>query len=71
MGLELLGDLVEHRLALVQRLVEAVLLGFEVDLASLEVYGELGVHVLVLLAYHLGQLHREAGGDPEEAAVAP
>ena len=70
MGLELLGHLVEHGLALVERLVEAVLLSLEIGLALREVLLELGIDVGVLLADRLGELDSKALRDAKEAAVS-
>ena len=69
-GLELFSDLVKHRLALVERLIKAILLSFEIGLASHEILGELGIDVFILLANRLGELNRKARGNPEESAVA-
>ena len=70
MSLELFGNLVEHRLALIERLIKAILFGLKIGLASREVLGELGIDVLILLTNRLSELNRKARGDAEETAVA-
>lgn len=69
-SLKLFRDLREHRRTLIKGLVEAVFLRLKIQLATGKVLGKLWIHVLVLLAYRLGKLHRESGSDAEEAAVA-
>ena len=69
-GLELLRDLLVHRLALVQGRVEALLLRLEIRAARREIRLELRIDVLVLRADDLRELHRESRRNADHAREA-
>ncbi len=69
MRLQLLRDLVEHRLALIQRLIEPILLRLQIKPTLRQICRELRIHMIVLLANHLRELHREPGRNPQKPTV--